>query len=163
VGGFARDKQEGRLSSDAGFDVEGDFRKFQAQNFHDVTKGKNVSISFEFNGFNCLACEPTHNIRGKLDSGEPIAIFLADQSFLPVLPASDGNCAVVVRVEGGRLFELEKTFKEIFAEYTAPHGRLPAGSVVLVRSLSHLAAYGLDSYAADLVRTLQSLPAAVGG
>ncbi len=66
-------------------------------------------------------------------------------------------------MEGGRLFELEKTFKEIFAEYTAPHSRLPAGSVVLVGSLSHLAVFGLDSYAADLVRTLQSLSAVVGG
>jgi hypothetical protein len=92
---------EGRSSSDVGFDLEGDYRKFRAQNFHDVANGKNVSISFEFNGFDCLACEPTHSIRGKLDSGEPIAIFLSDQSFPPVLPASDGNCAVVVRVEGG--------------------------------------------------------------
>jgi hypothetical protein len=162
VGGFARGQIEGRPSSDVGFDLEGDCRKFRAQLFHDVANGKNVSISFEFNGFDCLACEPTHSIRGRLDSGEPIAIFLSDQSFPPVLPASDSNCAVVVRVEGGRLFELEKTFKEIFVDYTAPRGRLPAGSVVLVGSLSHLAAFGLDSYATDLVKTLQSMAMAVG-
>jgi hypothetical protein len=99
VGCFARGQMEGRPSSDVGFDLEGDCRKFRAQHFHDVANGKNVSISFEFNGFDCLACEPTHSIRGRLDSGEPIAIFLSDQSFPPVLPASDSNCAVVVRVE----------------------------------------------------------------
>jgi hypothetical protein len=98
-----------------------------------------------------------------MSRGEPVVICISDQNFPPVLPADDGKCVVVIRVEEGRLFELENTFSDMFAGHCAPHGRLPQGSVVLVGSLSHLGRYGLESYTVDLVKTMASLAARVGG
>jgi hypothetical protein len=89
-------------------------------------------------------------------------MFLTDQHFPPVLPTDDGNCAIIVRVEDGRLFEIEKVFKDMFATLIKPHGKLPMGSVILVGSLSHLGNFGLMSYAGDLVKTISSLSAVVG-
>ncbi len=51
---------------------------------------------------------------------------------------------------------------DIFAEFCAPTGRLPVGSVVLLGSMSHLGARGLDSYAGDLVGSMSSVSARVG-
>jgi hypothetical protein len=79
------------------------------------------------------------------------------------MPAKDGKCIVIIRVEDGRLFKLERAFKDIFSRHCAPHGKLPLGSIVLVGSLSHLAHYGLESYAFDLIKTLSAVGGLVGG
>jgi hypothetical protein len=83
--------------------------------------------------------------------------------FPPILPTNDGRCISVIRVKDGRLFELEKTFAEILPGIIKPHGRLPAGSVVMVGSLSHLGSHGLESYSGDLVKVMTSMAAALGG
>jgi hypothetical protein len=161
VGGFTRktddkDKMEG-------FDVKGDTRQFVAKNFHDTTGGRNISTSLDPEGLECLVCEKRHNIRSSIEAGTPVAVIVSDQNFLPVLPTDDGRCVVVIRVEDGRLFELESVFKDIFKKFLAPVGRLPVGSVVLVGSLAHLARYGLESYTVDLVKVISAMLAAVGG
>jgi hypothetical protein len=51
----------------------------------------------------------------KVGKGEPVAIFLTDQGFPPILPADDGRCAIVIQLEKGRLFELEKKLLERFS------------------------------------------------
>ncbi len=161
IAGYVRGEDSSK-SNAQGFDVEGDTRQYGAKNFHDTTGCRNISSSFENEGLTCLACTGTHDFLEQIASGEPIVIFATDQNFPPLLPTVDGRCVAIVRVEDGRLFEIEKTFKEILAEFVAPHGRLPVGSVVLIGSLSHLGTFGLESYANDLVKTISSLLAVVG-
>jgi hypothetical protein len=146
----------------AGFDVLGDTRQFAAKNFHDTIGCRNVSTSVDHDGMVCIACLPPHSYNDYLSVGEPVVIVCADQSFPPVLPAGGGKCVAIVRVEDGRLFEIENAFRDIFVKNLAPNGRLPHGSVVLVGSVSHLCRYGLESYAGDLAKTM-SLVAAVAG
>ncbi len=111
----------------------------------------------------CLACESQHSLSEGIEREVLVAIVLCDQNFPPILSTNNGKCLFVVRVEDGRLFELERTFIEILLGVIEPHGRLSVGSVVLVGSLSHLSSYGLESYAADLVRVVASMVALVGG
>jgi hypothetical protein len=146
-----------------GFDIEGDQRQFRAKNFHDARGGKNVSTSFEPEGLSCLACDTPHSLSGRMEREEPVVVVLCDQNFPPILPTNNGRCLAVVRVEDARLFELEKTLKEILPGIFDPHGRLPVGSAVLVGSLTHLGSHGLESYAGDLVRVVASVSALVGG
>ncbi len=146
-----------------GFDIKGDTRQFVAKNFHDTTGGRNISASVDPEGFDCLVCEKKHNIGESIEVGSPVAVVISDQNFPAVLPTDDGNCAVVIRVEDGRLFEIEKVFSDIFKKFLAPSGGLPVGSVVLVGSLAHLARFGLESYTTDLVKTISSMRALVGG
>jgi hypothetical protein len=111
----------------------------------------------------CLACEKLHSLNERMEREEPVALVLCDQNFPPILPTIDGRCISVIRIEDGRLFELEKTFAEILPGILKPHGRLPAGSVVMVGSLSHLGSHGLESYTGDLVKIMASMAAALGG
>jgi hypothetical protein len=111
----------------------------------------------------CLACEQQHSLSEGIEREEPVALVLCDQNFPPILPTTDGKCIFVVRVEEGRLFELEKTFAEILPGIIKPLGRLPVGSVIMVGSLSHLGSHGLESYAGDLVRVMASMVAVLGG
>jgi hypothetical protein len=161
VGGFTR-VADAELKMQ-GFEVKGDTRQFVAKNFHDTTGGRNISASVEPEGLDCLVCEKKHNIGESIEVGSPVAVVVSDQNFPPVLPTEDGNCVVVIRVEDGRLFEIKNVFKDIFKKFLAPSGRLPVGSVVLVGSLAHLARFGLESYTTDLVKTISSTRALVGG
>ncbi len=161
VGGFIRKSDDKNTME--GFNVKGETRQFVAKNFHDTTGGRNISTSCDPEGLECLVCEKRHNIGNSIEAGTPVAVVVSDQNFSPVLPTGDGKCVVVIRVEDGRLFELESVFKDVFKKFLAPVGRLPVGSVVLVGSLTHLAGYGLESYTLDLVKVILALLAAVGG
>ncbi len=158
--GTAKEKVTGK---EQGFEINGDQRQFRAKNFHDARGGRNVSSSLEPEGMLCLACEKQHSLNERIEREEPVALVLCDQNFPPILPTNDGKCIFVIRVEDGRLFELEKTFAEILPGIIKPHGRLPAGSVIMVGSLSHLGSHGLESYSGDLVRVMTSMAAALGG
>ncbi len=87
---------------------------------------------------------------------------LTDQAFPPILPAKNKKCVVIVRVEDGLLSEIENSLVDLFADFCAPTGRLPVGSVVLLGSVSHLGARGLDSYAGVIVGSMSSVSARVG-
>ncbi len=145
-----------------GFDVTADSRQFAAKNFHDLDGCRNISSSIDYEGLTCLACANPHSLAESMGRGEPVVVCISDQNFPPILPAEDSKCVVVIRVEEGRLFEIENAFVDIFTCHCSPHGRLPQGSVVLVGSLSHLGLYGLESYAIDLVKSMASLAARVG-
>jgi hypothetical protein len=141
-----------------GFDVAADCRQFAAKNFHDLEGCRNISSSIDHDGLKCLACANPHSLGESMCRGEPVVVCISDQNFPPVLPADDGKCVVVIRVEEGRLFEIEGAFRDVFIGHCTPHGRFP-----LVGSLSHLGRYGLESYAVDLVKTMASVAALVGG
>jgi hypothetical protein len=129
-------------------------------NFHRTDVKRNVSASVTVE-LGCLACDTQHSFRDSINSGTPLVAFLMDQAFLPILPAKDNKCVVVVRVEDGFLSEIENSFKDIFAEFVRPNGMLPTGSVILLGSVSHMGAKGLDAYAGDLVSCMSSLGALV--
>ncbi len=146
---------------DPGFGVEGDARRFAAANYHRTDVNRNISASVTVD-LDCLACELPHSYRESIVEGKPLVLILSDQAFPPVVPGNDGNCVVIVKTEDGLLMEIEQAFADIFAEYVSPSGSLPRGSVVLVCSVSHLAARGLSSYVNDLVGTMASLGGRVG-
>jgi len=166
----------GRVSSGArlgygqgGLAVGGDSRTFAAQNYHCAEKGLNMSFSVTRPSLSgkddlmCLACPVSHSLADRMAvEGRPVAIILADQNFPALLPAGGGDCVVIVRVEDGSLGELEAVFSERFRAFLKPHGKLTPGSVVLVGSLSHLRACGIQDYADSLVRTYVSMSAKVG-
>jgi hypothetical protein len=141
--------------------VDGDARCFAATNFHRTDVNRNISASVTV-GLQCLACETGHSYRDSIGAGIPIVLVLSDQAFPAILPASDGNCIVIVRVEDGLLSEIDSAFSDLFAEFLIPGGGLPRGSLIMIGSLSHLGTRGLDSYAGDLCGTISSLSARAG-
>ena len=59
---------------------------------------------------------------------------LSNQSFPACFPAGgEGNCLKIIRLEDGSLSDLTAVFLETVANYA-----IPAGSVVLIHSLSYL-------------------------
>jgi hypothetical protein len=146
---------------DAWFRVDGDARCFAATNFHRTDINRNISASVTV-GLQCLACDTGHSYRDSIREGIPIVMVLSDQAFPAILPATDNNCVVVVRVEDGLLSEIENAFCDLFAEFLTPGGGLPRGSLIMIGSLSHLGTRGLDSYAGDLCGTISSVSARAG-
>ena len=145
-----------------------DGRALLAQNYHCAGLGLNVSFSVKkptvagVDDLSCLACAAPHTHTGRMGEGRPVAIVVADQNFPAVVPAAGGDCLLVVRVEDGTLAELESVFLDRLRAFLKPHGSLPPGSVVLIGSLSHLRACGLQDYADSLVKTYVSLVSKVG-
>jgi hypothetical protein len=77
--------------------------------------------------------------------GTRFTYVLSDQNFPPVLPCSSGECLKIVRVENGLLSEIVSCFLEIM------RGKgVPAGSVILLTSVSHMQMRGVAGYMADL-------------
>ena len=78
---------------------------------------------------------------------------LSDQSFPASLATGgEGNCLHIIRLEDGSILDLTN----IFLDSLSPFG-IPAGTVVLLHSLSHLAWVGAAAYAEDLVRARQRI------
>ena len=134
--------------------VDGDLRGFLEQNYHCATKGLNISFSMRkpdrlaTDELVCLACLIGHSFAAKVrEAGQPIAVILSDQNISHLLLASEGDCVIVIQVEDGNLSELETVLLDRLKAYTRPHGTLPAGSIVVLGSLSHLCAKGLGDYA----------------
>jgi hypothetical protein len=92
-----------------------------------------------------------------LSEGRPVVVVLADQNFPPSLPARNGDCCVIIRVEDGLLHELEGALLDRFKAFLSPHGNLSTGSVILIGSISHLGARGLADYANALVNMMDSV------
>ena len=61
-----------------------------------------------------------------------------------------------------RLSDLESIFKDVFRNFCRPEGVLPAGSVILIGSASHLSLLGLPTYAEDYVRVNNSIIVSCG-
>ena len=84
---------------------------------------------------------------------EPVVFVLADQSFPACVPAGGtGHCFKIIRLEDGSLADLSNVFLETICKHI-----LPAGSVVLLHSLSHLKWVGTAAYAEDFVCARQRI------
>jgi len=77
-----------------------------------------------------------------------VAILAADQSFPACLPAYDGECLRVVRVEDGSLREVVLALVDCIGK-----GELSTGTVILLGSITHMATVGTAQYALDWVRS----------
>jgi hypothetical protein len=161
--------RQGIGAATGGFEVEGDTRQYSVQNYHVLSKKRNVSATVSMppigkdDPMGCLSCPAPHPITESLREGQPTVIILSDQTFPPVLPPTgDGNCTVIIRVEDCELWELEEVFMDRFKAFCKPHGSFPSGSVILVGSMSHLAKNGLNFYAPILVETMTRLAGRVG-
>ena len=71
----------------------------------------------------------------------------------PVFPSFTAHwCLHILRLEDGSLADLTNIFLETIQPFS-----VPAGSIVLIHSLSHLAWVGTAAYAEDLVRARQRI------
>ena len=130
--------------------VNADNRHLAVQNFHSLKDKLNVSMSFDPKRMVCVTCNDNHVILPEGGGGGPVCIVLADQNFCAYIPANRGEkCMLVIRAEDSLLSDLESIFKDVFRNYCRPEGVLPAGSVILIGSASHVSLLGLAMYAED--------------
>jgi hypothetical protein len=137
-----------------------------ANTISDATSSRNISSSFNLESFICNTCTTRgeHKVLGKKSEGDdgtmqsPPCFVLSDQNFPAVLPVEgEGDCFKVIQVENASLSDLTTVFLAAVEGFT-----MPAGAVVLISSLSHLAAAGTAAYAEDLVRAYKAVRAVYG-
>ena len=94
----------------------------------------------------CLVCEDEHDVlQGQ---GKPVVVILSDQNFVSAWPGTaPDKCVVVIRILNPSLMELMDLMLEIFDRKV-----LPAGSVVLAGSVSHLQGVGVSLYTREWTR-----------
>ena len=134
------------------------FISFQVNSF--ATK-RNLTSSFDTATLSCKTCEmkPDHRVlynTKTLDhkmQPDPVVFVLADQSFPACFPAGGaGHCLNIIRLEDGSLADLCSILLETISDYI-----VPAGSVVMLHSLSHLNWVGVAAYTEDFVRARQRI------
>ena len=122
---------------------------------------RNITSSFDTGSLVCKTCDlkPDHKIlvsNKALDPNtqqDPVVFVLSDQSFPACFPAGgEGNCLKIIRLEDGSLSDLTAVFLETVANHT-----IPAGSVVLIHSLSYLSWVGPAAYVEDFVHARQRI------
>ena len=95
----------------------------------------------------CLTCPEKHAFIRLGPSPLPVCIALTDQSFPPFITANmSESCIAVLRVEDGKLSDLDSLFRAVFRSHVGPAECLPQGSVVMVGSVTHLSLSGLSCY-----------------
>ena len=98
----------------------------------------------------CGTCLGGRHAALKASGGGPVAIVATDQCFPACLPAAEGECLRIVRVEGGALREI------VLALADSIGGKaLVKGTVILLGSVSHMATVGTVQYALDWARSRQ--------
>jgi hypothetical protein len=100
------------------------------------SKSEAVSISFDPATLLCITCEKEHPI---FRSGKLAVVCFSDQNFEPSLPADNGDCIAICRLENATLRELVDLTFEIFKE-------IPEGTVLCYGSASHLYRVGASLY-----------------
>jgi hypothetical protein len=156
------------IKNDLGtFVNEGDDRYALANHQHCYTSKKNITASFTLDTFICTSCTfmGKHRVLRReterpdtVDDG-PIAFVLSDQCFPPVLPPEgEGECLKIMRFEDGGVMELLDAFLEATKGFV-----IPAGSVVVLFSASHLLVRGTEAYAAEFAEAKAKLKRAMGG
>ena len=149
--------------SSGSFELPSDERQQLVQNFHRVHDKINVSMSVDPKELVCLTCPEKHAFVKVGQAGLPVCIALTDQSFPPLITAKmSESCVAVLRVEDGKLSDLDLLFRDVFRKHVSPAGNLPHGSVVMVGSVTHLSLSGLSCYAEELVRTIRSISVSAG-
>jgi hypothetical protein len=127
-----------------------------------LTDKRIITSSVNLN-WTCLVCEqhrdkPALRLRGEAGCGETQAIILSDQNFPAVLPVnSTEQCFKIIRIENGSLLELVDELLNMIG-----NRRVPAGSIVLLHSPTHLANVGLTAYVADLLRATKMIQDRLG-
>ena len=164
VGPFARKPATAGCGYSSGsFELPSDERQQQVQNFHRIHDKTNVSMSVNPKDLVCLTCPEKHAFVKDGSAQLPVCIALTDQSFPPYIAAKmSESCVAVLRVEDGKLSDLDMLFRDVFRKHVSPVGHLPHGSVVMVGSVSHLSLSGLSCYAEELVRTIRSISMSAG-
>jgi hypothetical protein len=144
------------------FVIPGDTRHLSISNIHNMSERCNMSASFKTGSNDCLGCAVSHKIFDAAKS--PICVSLTDHCFPPTVQGSgSGGCIVVIRVEDARLDELPRSLDILLGRGDRRDSlKLPAGSLVMVGSLSHLHVVGVEQYALDLIRAVNELSARVG-
>jgi len=137
-----------------------------ANTISDASSSRNISSSFNLETFICNTCTTRgeHTVLGKKVDGDdgskqaPPCFVLSDQNFPSVIPVEgEGDCFKILQVENASLTDLTTVFLAALEGFT-----VPAGSVVLLSSVSHLAAVGTAAYAEDLVRAYKAVRAVYG-
>ena len=139
----------------------GDGRCTRSFTISSFSKQRNIMASFDMETLKCATCplKPGHIVLYKEANEQmnmyhfPAVIIVSDPSFPANIPTGgEGECLKIIRVEDSQLDELAA----VFLETTRPFS-LPAGLVVLLHSLSHLAWVGAAAYAEDFVRCRQRI------
>jgi hypothetical protein len=140
----------------------GDTTHLSISNIHKMTERCNISASFKTGSNECLGCAASHKIFDVAKS--PICVSLTDHCFPPTVQGSGSRgCIVVIRIEDARLDELPGSLDILLGNRNRRDSlKLPAGSVVMVGSISHLHRVGVEQYALDLIRVVNELGARVG-
>ena len=124
-------------------------------------KKRNITAYFDTGTLRCSSCtiKPGHPVLEKSSSkwrsnyNCPAVFILADQSFPASLPTGGaGECLHILVLKDGSLADLTDIFLDTLKPFC-----VPAGSVVLLHSLSHLAWVGPAAYTEDLVRARQRI------
>ena len=122
---------------------EGDDRPSLSFMIYSFATNQNICFSFDTASLICLTCnyKPEHKVlSGYKEAGPskyscPAVFVLADQSFPACFPTgSEGECLKILRLKGGNLSDLVNIFLETVKQFV-----VPAGSIVLLHSISHLA------------------------
>jgi len=114
----------------------------------DTVVNQNISLSFDPLTMVCITCPTQHSIMPTTGSGLVIAI--ADQNFVSAVPGTEA-CIPVVRLEDASLDELFQFTREVFGRTP-----IPAGSLFLVGSASHLHKVGSTIYALEWQKCVSS-------
>ena len=139
---------------EAGFDLAGDDRIRQAIMRHRMDVGQNISLSFNPANMICDGCKVRgqHSVIGGED-GQPVVLIAGDQNFPPVLYSKDENpCVGIMRLEDGSIKEIGFLVGDLLDGIM-----LPAGSVVMIGSVSDLGKQGMAGYAEELARSMRIL------
>jgi hypothetical protein len=125
-----------------------------------VEKKQNISFSFDPATMMCYSCTARggHAICGEEGGGARQCFILSDQTFPACLPCGNGECVKIIRVEDGALSELVTVWLEI-----TKGKQLPAGSVVILSSATHLLMEGLEGYVEDMIKSLKKIGSIFGG
>jgi hypothetical protein len=100
-----------------------------------------MSASFDPLTLMCVTCEKEHSVIP--DDGTDLVIVVSDQNFVSCLSGKN-SCVPVIRLEDPTLHELFDLTLEIF-----DRSALPAGTMFMVGSTSHLLEMGTTLYALD--------------
>ena len=112
----------------------------------DKVVNQNISLSFDPLTLVCTTCKEAHSIIPSDGSG--MITVITDQNFVSALSGTS-ECVPVIRVEDSTLEELFQFALEIFSRTP-----IPAGSLFLLGSTSHLVSIGSTLYALEWQNTL---------
>ena len=160
TGGVAKFRGYGGLLSQT------DTRYKACHNINSYKTKRNICSSFNTETLMCTTCtlKGSHTVLFRETEGvdntnyPPRCFVLTDQTFPAALPANgDGECLKIMRVEDATLQELVNVFLETMYGFS-----IPAGTVIMLHSTTHLAWMGAAAYAEDFVKSVRTIYNAFG-